>query len=66
MVLSERDEALSFLLDNIFIQCGAKLYQQIVGISKGTNCALSYCRFVSVLLQKKHIRKASYLFNISY
>ena len=32
MVLSESYEALSFLLDNIFIQCGAKLYQQIVGI----------------------------------
>ena len=31
--------ALSFLLDNIFIRFGTKLYRQIVGIPMGTNCA---------------------------
>ena len=31
--------ALSFLLDNINIRFGAKLYRQIVGIPMGTNCA---------------------------
>ena len=30
---------LTFLLDNIFIQCGTKLYRQVVGIPMGTNCA---------------------------
>ena len=33
-------EALIFLLDNIYIRCGTKLYIQIVGIPMGTNCAL--------------------------
>ena len=33
-------EALIFLLDNIYIRCGTKLYIQIVGIPIGTNCAL--------------------------
>ena len=28
-----------FLLDNIFIRFGSKLYKQIVGIPMGTNCA---------------------------
>ena len=28
-----------FLLDNIFIRFGAKLYGQIIGIHMGTNCA---------------------------
>ena len=30
---------LSFLLDNIYIRFGTKLYRQIVGIPMGTNCA---------------------------
>ena len=33
-------DALHYLLDKIFIRFGAKLYRQIVGIRKGTNCAL--------------------------
>ena len=32
-------EALTFLLDNIYIGFGSKLYTQIVGIPMGTNCA---------------------------
>ena len=32
-------EALTFLLDNIFIRFGPKLYRQIVGIPMGINCA---------------------------
>ena len=32
-------DALSFLLDNINIRFGTKLYRQIVGIPMGTNCA---------------------------
>ena len=32
-------EALTFLLDNIYIRFGSKLYKQIVGFLMGTNCA---------------------------
>ena len=32
-------EAVTFLLDNIYIRFGSKLYRQIVGVPKGTNCA---------------------------
>ena len=32
-------DALHYLLDNIFIRLGSKLYRQIVGIPMGTNCA---------------------------
>ena len=32
-------EALIFLLDNIYIRFGTKLYRQIVGIPMGTNCS---------------------------
>ena len=32
-------EALIYLLDNIHIRFGTKLYRQIVGIPMGTNCA---------------------------
>ena len=32
-------EALTCLLDNIYIRFGSKLYRQIVGIPMGTNCA---------------------------
>ena len=32
-------DALHYLLDNIFIRFGSKLYRQFVGIPMGTNCA---------------------------
>ena len=32
-------EALTFLLDNVYIGFGSKLYRQIVDIPMGTNCA---------------------------
>ena len=32
-------DALHYLLDNIFIRFGSKLYRHIVGIPMGTNCA---------------------------
>ena len=32
-------EALGYLLDNIFIRFGTKLYRQIIGIPMGTECA---------------------------
>ena len=32
-------KAVTFLLDNIYIRFGSKLYKQIVGIPMGTNCA---------------------------
>ena len=32
-------DALTFLLDHIFIRFGTKLYRQVVGIPIGTNCA---------------------------
>ena len=32
-------DALSYLLDNIYIRFGNKLYRQTVGIRMGTNCA---------------------------
>ena len=31
-------EALTFLIDNIYLRFGSKLYRQIVGIPMGTNC----------------------------
>ena len=37
--MSEMCDALHYLLDNIFIRFGSKLYRQIVGIPMGTNCA---------------------------
>ena len=32
-------DALHYLLDNIFIRFGSKIYSQIVGIPMGINCA---------------------------
>ena len=31
--------ALSFLLDNIYVRYGVKIYRQVIGIPMGTNCA---------------------------
>ena len=35
----QADITKGFLLDNIFIRFGTKLYKQVVGIPMGTNCA---------------------------
>ena len=57
-------DALTFLLDNIFIRYGPKLYRQVVGIPMGTNCAplvadlflFSYERdFMMSLSDDKHV-----------
>ena len=32
-------DAMTFLLDNVFVRFGTKLYRQVVGIPMGTNCA---------------------------
>ena len=32
-------DALVYLLENVFIRCGTKLYRQTIGIPMGTNCA---------------------------
>ena len=29
----------NFLVDNIFIEVGTKIFQQVIGIPKGTDCA---------------------------
>ena len=47
-------DALYYLLDDIFIRFGSKLYQQIVGIQIGTNCAslvadMFYCFAIRVI-----------------
>ena len=38
MVMLKVCEALAFLLENIYIRFGTKLFRQIVGIPMGTNC----------------------------
>ena len=43
-------DAFSFLLDNIYIRFGTKLYRQIVGIPMGTNCALLVADLFFILL----------------
>ena len=43
-------DALTFLLDNIFIRFGTKLYRQVVGIPMGTYCAPLVADLFPVLL----------------
>ena len=46
-------EALIYLLDNIYIRFGTKLYRQIVGIPMGTNCAPLVADLFFILLWKR-------------
>ena len=39
MTCAELCEAFTFLIDNIYVQFEGMVYQQIVGIPMGTNCA---------------------------
>ena len=42
-------DALVYLLDNIFIRFGTKLYRQTIGIPTGTNCAPLVADFMKSL-----------------
>ena len=47
-------DALSYLLDNIYVRFETKLYRQIVGILMGTNCVpLVGVLFFFILLRKR-------------
>ena len=45
-------DALHYLLDNIFIRFGLKLYRQIVGIQMGTNCAPLFADFFCFVMRE--------------
>ena len=63
---------LEFLIDNIFVSFGGKLFQQVVGIPMGTNCAplladlfvYSY-EFLQKLVKDKKMHEAR-AFNFTY
>ena len=46
-------DALSYLLDNIYIRLWTKLYRQIFGIPMGTNCAPLVADLFFLLLRKR-------------
>ena len=49
-------EVLTFLLDNIYIRFGSKLYRQIVGIPMGSHCArLVADLFFFMFLERLHV-----------
>ena len=65
---------LDFLIDNIYVECGGHIFQQIIGIPMGTNCAplladlflYSYeADFIQSLLKsdKRHLAKS---FNFTF
>ena len=47
-------DALRYLLDNIFIRFGSKLYRQIAGIPMRTNCAPLVADFHENLFVPRH------------
>ena len=67
-------DALHYLLDNIFIGFGSKLYRQIVGIPMGTNCAplvadlFLFCneRDFTLSLSDKNLTDTIEAFNSTY
>ena len=65
---------IDFLIDNIFVQFGGRLFRQIIGISMGTNCAplivdlflYSYeNEFLDNMIRNDH-RRLARSFNICY
>ena len=69
---------IDFLIDNIFVECGGVIFQQVIGIPMGTNCAplladldlflYSYeAEFIQTLIKsgKRHLAK-SFCFTYRY
>ena len=53
-------DALSYLLDNIYIRFGNKLYRKIVGIPMGTNCAPLVADWFSFCYERNFMTSLSY------
>ena len=53
-------EALTYLLDNIFIRFGTKIYRQIFGITMGTNCASSIADLCLFCYERDFMASLSY------
>ena len=53
-------DALSYLLDNIYIEFGIKLYKQIVGIPMGTNCAPLVADLFLICYERDFMTSLSY------
>ena len=53
-------DALTYLLDNIFISFGTRLYRQIVGISMGTKCAALIADLLLFCFERDFIVSLSY------
>ena len=53
-------DALTYLLDNIFIRFSSKLYRQIVGIPMGTNCAPLIADLVRFCYKRDFMTSLSY------
>ena len=62
---------INFLINNIFVECGGEIFQQVIGILMGTNCAslladiflYSYeAEFIQPLIKsgKRHLAKSFY------
>ena len=65
---------INFLIDNIFVECGGEVFQQVIGIPMGTNCAplladlflYSYeAEFIQTLIRSGERRLAK-SFNFTY
>ena len=55
---------LDFLIDNIFVECGGVIFQQIIGIPMGTNCApLLADLFFYILMRLNLFRHSSKVAN---
>ena len=48
-------DALHYLLENVFIRFGSKLYRKIVGIPMGTNCAPLVADFALLCYERDNI-----------
>ena len=69
MCVTEQFRMIEFLVDNIFVECSGVIFQQVIGIPMGTNCAplladlflYSYeAEFIQTLIKsgKQHLAKS--------
>ena len=57
---------IEFLVDNIYVGFGGQLFQQMVGIPLGTNCALPFADLFLYSYENEGKRKLARKFNLSY
>ena len=59
-------QMVEFLIDNIYVEFGGHVYQQVVGIPMGTNCSYIHMKMIWNIYKRVSSRSKTTSFNLTF